>query len=252
LSSDNFTGLYYFTRKLSIRALFLVFISPAQAEIDHTEIRIVTEHLAPFQISDNHELVGGTVGIEMLQLLDEILPENTIEVLPWARAYQIALERPNTIIFSLVRTPEREGEFIWIGKIAHVPMELVALKASKLPVIKTLSELSNVQIGVKRLDAVTVWLASKGLKFDKELVEIVNTFSTMLMLERGRIEVIPSTPQVIDFYCKETGCKKSDFKTIYTIEELSQEFYLAVSLGTDEDLVKQLKAEFPQLNFPVQ
>jgi polar amino acid transport system substrate-binding protein len=224
----------------------------SQAESESLKVRIVTEHLAPFQISDNYELIGGIVAIEVQQLINKILPENKIEVLPWARAFQIASERPNTIIFSLVRTPERENKFIWIGKVAHVPMELITLKSSKLQTIKTLAELSDVQIGVKRLDAVTIWLASKGLQFDKELVEIVNTYTTMQMLEKGRIDVIPSTQQVIEFYCKETGCKTSDFKTIYTLKELSEEFYLAVSLGTDENLVKRLRAEFPLLDLPVQ
>jgi polar amino acid transport system substrate-binding protein len=223
----------------------------AQAAIEEAKVRIITEHLAPFQISENHELVGGTVAMEIKQLISKVLPGNKIEVLPWARAFQIASERPNTIIFSLVRTPERENNFIWIGKVAHVPMELIALKTSKLQPISSLSELKDIQIGVKRLDAVTIWLASQGLQFDNELVEIVNTLTTMQMLEKGRIDVIPSTQQVIEFYCKKAGCKTSDFKTIYTLNTLSEDFYLAVSLGTDENLIKQLSAEFTQLNFPV-
>lgn len=223
----------------------------SQAEIEPAKVRIVTEHLAPFQISENHKLIGGIVAIEVQQLINKVLPENKIEVLPWARAFQIASERPNTIIFSLVRTPDREDKFIWIGKVAHVPMELITLKSSKLQPISKLSELKDIQIGVKRLDAVTIWLANQGLQFDKELVEIVNTLTTMQMLEKGRIDVIPSTQQVIEFYCKKTGCKMSDFKTIYTLKALSEDFYLAVSLGTDENLVKQLRAEFPKLNLPV-
>lgn len=37
-------------------------------------------------------------------------------MLPWARAYKLAQERPNTLIFSLVRNPEREDQFICIEK----------------------------------------------------------------------------------------------------------------------------------------
>jgi len=253
LNSVNERDLCYtFTLKLSIWALFFGFALNVQAEIAQAKIRIVTEHLAPFQISDNHELVGGIVGIEIQQLLDKILPENIIEVLPWARAYQIALERPNTIIFSMVRTPDREDKFIWIGKVAQVSTELITLKTSQLKPIELLSELGGIQIGVKRYDAVANFLVDKGFEFDKNLVEIMNTFSTLKMLEKRRIDVIPSNQQVIEFYCKQTGCKNSDFKTIYTLKELSEEFYLAVSLGTEESLVKQLRAEFPTLGFPVQ
>lgn len=215
------------------------------------DIRIVTEHLAPFQITANKVLVGGTVGLPVKQLLADLLPDTQIEVLPWARAYQIALRRPNTVIFSLVRTPEREDKFIWIGKVAHVPMKLIALKASELQPVSKLSELNDIPIGVKRLDAVTIWLASQGLEFDKELIEVSNTTTTMQLLEKGRIEVIPSTNQVIDFYCQTAGCKRSDFKTIYTFQEFSEELYLAVSLGSDEKLVEELQAGFIKLDFSV-
>lgn len=242
----------FFSKKITLYALFMLLSFHLQAESESLKVRIVTEHLAPFQISDNHELIGGTVAIEIQQLINKVLPESKIEVLPWARAFQIATERPNTIIFSLVRTPERENNFIWIGKVAHVPMELISLKTNDLQPISNVSELKDIQIGVKRLDAVTIWLASQGLQFDKELVEIVNTFTTMQMLEKGRIDVIPSTQQVIEFYCKKNGCKTSDFKTIYTLKTLSEDFYLAVILGTDENLVKQLRDEFPLLDLPVQ
>ncbi|MBA6390274.1 ABC transporter substrate-binding protein [Colwellia sp. BRX10-3] len=239
-------------KKLTVFTIFLMFAFYSQANTEYENVHIVTEHLAPYQIGENYELIGGAVGVQMQRLFNKVLPKNKIEVLPWARAYQIALDRPNTIIFSMVRTPERENKFIWIGKVAQVTTELITLKDSKLQPIKSLSELKGIPIGVKRLDAITTFLIDRGFQFNKELVEIINTFSTMQMLEKGRIEVIPSNKQIIDFYCQDTGCKNSDFKTIYTLKELSEEFYLAVSLGTDENLVKQLRAEFPMLDLPVQ
>ncbi len=229
--------------------LSVMFALNTKASTSLKDIRIVTEHLPPYQIAVNNQLEGGIVGLKIKELLSNVLPETPIEVLPWARTYQIALNTPNTIIFSLVRTPERENKFIWIGKVVNVPMKLIALKASELQPVSKLSELSDIQIGVKRLDAVTIWLASQGLQFGKELVEVSNTTTTMQLLEKGRIEVIPSTNQVIDFYCQTAGCKRSDFKTIYTFQWFSEELYLAMSLGSDEKLVEELKAEFLKLDF---
>ena len=229
----------------------VVFALNTKASTSLKDIRIVTEHLPPYQIAVNGQLEGGSVGLKIKKLLSNVLPETTIEVLPWARTYQIALNTPNTIIFSLVRTPERENKFIWIGKVAHVPMELISLKTSQLQPIENLSELNDIKIGVKRLDAVTIWLASQGLNFGEELVEVSNTITTLQLLEKGRIEVIPSTNQVIDFYCQTEGCQSSDFKTIYTFQDFSEELYLAVSLGSDEKLVEQLQAEFLKVDISV-
>lgn len=226
-----------------------MFASNTKAGESLKDIRIVTEHLPPYQIAVNNHLEGGTVGLKVKQLLSNVLPDTAIEILPWARTYQIALHTPNTVIFSLVRTPERENKFIWIGKVVHVPMELVSLKTSQLQPVKNLSELSGIKIGVKRLDAVTIWLASQGLEFGKELIEVSNTITTMKLLEKGRIEVIPSTSQVIEFYCQTAGCNSSDFKTIYTFQGFSEELYLAMSLGSDEKLVEELQTEFLKLDF---
>lgn len=230
---------------------FMVVIN-SRADTENSDVRIVTEHLPPYQISKNNTLIGGTVALEVQKLFEIVSPTSAIEVMPWARTYKLALERPNTVIFSLVRTPEREDKFIWIGKVAQVTTEIIALKSSDLEPVKTLSELKNTRIGVKRQDAISTFLSEKGFEYGKELVEIVYTVSTMRMLENRRVEAIPANRQIIEYYCQKAGCVLSDFKTIYVIKELSEEFYLAVSLGTDKSFVEQLKAEFSQLDFPVQ
>ena len=233
-------------------AAFLLTAFYNKADIANSDVRIVTEHLPPYQIKMNEKLIGGTVGIEVQKLINSILPATKIEVMPWARSYQLALSRPNTIIFSLVRTPEREDKFIWIGKVAQVTTELIALSESKLQPVEKLEDLRNLRIGVKRLDAISSFLNNKGFEYGNELIEIVYTMSTMRMLEKGRIDSAPSNKQVIEFYCQNAGCDTSDFKTLYVVKELSEDFYLAASLGTDPKLIEQLSAEFAKLDFPVQ
>ena len=215
-------------------------------------VRVVTEHLAPYHIGNNNKLVGGIVGTQVQQLLNEILPGVEIEVMPWARAYHIATSRPNTIIFSLVRTPEREPLFNWIGKVAVVTTELIVLRDSKIKQSKELEDFKQYQIGAKRQDAVTALLVKNGFVFDQNLTEIVNTQSTLMMLEKGRIEAVPGNKQIVEYYCKTTGCDESNFRSVYTFNELAAEFYLATSLGTDPTIIKQLREEFHKWVTPLQ
>lgn len=231
--------------------LLFVFSLQVPAKPNDGIIRIVTEHLPPYQISRNNDLIGGSVGEQVAELVDIVLPTSKIEVIPWARAYQVALNKPNIIIFSLVRTPERESSFIWIGKVAHVTTRLISLKSNNIDPVDNLEDLPDIQIGVKRQDAVADFLHNNGFEFERELVEIVNTVSNMKMLERNRIDAIPSNRHIIQYYCKKTGCETSDFKTIYTFKELSEEFYLAASIGTDPSIIKQLREEFTNLNLPI-
>jgi len=240
------------TLKRSICAVFLILAFQSSADIADLDVLVVTEHLPPYQIGKDNNLIGGSVGIEIQKLIKAVLPESTIEVVPWARAHQIALRRPNTIIFSLVRTPEREDKFMWIGKVAQIRTELITLRDSDLQPVETLSELKNIRIGVKRQDAVATFLNENGFEYGKELVEIVFTMSTMRMLEKGRVETVPSNQQIIEFYCESAGCANSDFKTLYVFKELSEEFYLAASLGTDAELIENLKVAFASLDLPIQ
>ena len=234
---------------LFISIILLLFTFNIRAQVN--QIRIVTEHLPPFQIGKDNRLVGGSVGNEINKLLRIVLPDHSIEVMPWARAYKVALNRPNTIIFSIVRTPEREDKFIWIGKVADVSTELITLKRNALEPVKSINELRHIQIGVKRQDAVADFLASEGFLFGEQLVEIVNTFSTMKMLEKERITAIPSNRLITEYYCQTTGCNTTDFKTIYVFKQLSEEFYLAASKGTDPMLIKRLKEAFLMLDLPL-
>ncbi len=231
--------------------LLLVSSNYIQAFATTNVIRVVTEHLPPYQIGKDKILVGGNVGLPVKSLLKTVAPTAQIEVMPWARAFKIASSRPNTIIFSLVRTPEREDNFIWIGKVAHVKTRLYTLAGSEINPVDNLNELRPFQIGVKRQDAIATYLTQEGFKYGENLIEIVNTVSTVQMLERNRIPIIPGNSQIIEYYCEQTGCDKDNFKIIYTVKDLSEEFYLAVSLGTDPALIKQLRAEFPNVYMPL-
>ena len=79
-------------------SLLLAFITlPAKAE----HITIVTEHLPPYNYLEDGEARG--MSTEVVQAaLDAAGHTYEIRFMPWARAYQIALTKPNTL-----RTEER-------------------------------------------------------------------------------------------------------------------------------------------------
>lgn len=84
-------------------------------------IQAVTEELPPYNYRDRDGLVTG-LSVDLLQRMVDrsklSLDSKGVQLLPWARAYQMALHQPNTVIFSIVRLPEREALFHWVGPIA--------------------------------------------------------------------------------------------------------------------------------------
>ncbi|MDX7833812.1 hypothetical protein SJS03_21745, partial [Aeromonas dhakensis] len=61
------------------------------------------------------------LSVDLLKRMLEVsgigLDRKGIQLLPWARAYQMAQYDPNTVIFSMIRLPEREALFHWVGPI---------------------------------------------------------------------------------------------------------------------------------------
>ena len=77
------------------------------------ELLILTENLPPLNYVENGVLVGPAVEI-VQEIQRRIGSDENIQVYPWARAYQTALEEKNIILFCMTRTNEREDRFIWL------------------------------------------------------------------------------------------------------------------------------------------
>ena len=136
----------------SIRILFLVLFIFYSSSSNSQSLRIVSEKLPPLQyIEKDGSITGAMVDIVKL-LLQRANLEADIEILPWARSYQIALERKNTLIFSMLRGENRESEFIWLGKIFAIDSYLVALKGKQNFTVNSIEEAKKYSVGSIRQD----------------------------------------------------------------------------------------------------
>ena len=103
-------------------------LSLAQAQ---EPILIVTEDLPPLQIVNNGRVVDGLAYQKVKRLVDSAELKVNWLVAPWSRAYNMALTKPNILLFSIVRTPQREDLFTWIGQLFVMDLYLVSLKSKK-------------------------------------------------------------------------------------------------------------------------
>ena len=136
-------------------------------------LKVVTENLPPFNIAAQVEgaAPSGIATDTLVAIFDKIgrqFDPAAIEVMPWARAYQTAKNEPSTLLYSAVRTEERESMFQWIGPIEHLTIGLIVLKDRKL-VINNVKELEQYTIGTVRNGAPEQLLKKAGVsdaKFD--------------------------------------------------------------------------------------
>ena len=121
---------------LSCIFLFLIVVTStdliAQESKDQAlKIRVLTEDTFPIQYLENGKILGPSTEL-VRSVLNEANIPYSIEILPWARAYNVALTQPNTMIYSLARTEQREDLFQWIGSVMRLNYYLVGMESLKL------------------------------------------------------------------------------------------------------------------------
>ena len=97
------------------------------------ELTILTENLPPLNYVDNGVLVGPSVEI-VREIQRRVGSEEPIQVYPWARAYKMALEEENVVLFGMTYTKVREDKFKWVGPLATKRDILVAKKGSGIKI----------------------------------------------------------------------------------------------------------------------
>ncbi len=133
-----------------------------------TDLQIVTENLPPYNYRDGAVIKG--VSAEVVQaLLKEVGLQADIHVLSWVRAYLKALNQPNVLIFSIVRTPDREALFHWVGQVSTTQSYLFKLSSRRDIRIARLQDARRYLIGTWREDVREQYLLSQGFIRKKEI-----------------------------------------------------------------------------------
>lgn len=131
------------------------------------ELRIVTEELPPYNMTQGGQITG--MSTEVVQaVLKDVGMQAPIQSMPWARAYDIALNAENVLIYSITRTPQREKLFKWVGEIATTQWFLYARAGRQLPV-RSVDDARRHQIATVNEDVGEQYLVAKGFVIGRNL-----------------------------------------------------------------------------------
>lgn len=202
-------------------------------------LQVVTEDYAPYNYLEEAEVKG--LGTEVVEaMLEEAGFEYSLDIYPWARAISLARSRPNVLIYSISRFPERETQFQWIGVIARIYFHVFAL--AKSDDIKPFSQLSQARawsIGTVRNDALEQYLISRNFS---NLQRNNNHEANLLKLLMGRIDLWPVSQETAYYYARQAGYGPSTLKIVHDIEDFTGgDLYVAASLKTSPEVVKRLQ-----------
>ncbi|HEY8881602.1 MAG TPA: transporter substrate-binding domain-containing protein [Roseateles sp.] len=176
-------------RRSCLVALPAVLAAPLGAAAADELLLGVTENLPPLNYLDDGSAQGFSV--ELLRLMAAHAGVRLeLQVLPWLRALQVAEATPQSALFSLTRTPEREAQFQWVGPIAQRRILLYKLASRADLTLTQLSELGSSRIGVVRDSAADRALQAMGLKPGAELEHGLDDATNLRKLLAGRMEYV--------------------------------------------------------------
>jgi len=205
------------------------------------EITVVTEILPPWQTTD-----GKTVSGISTEIVEAALREADIEfelkVYPWSRAYRIALDRPNVLIYSIVRTPQRENLFKWAGMLGSVKEHFFHLADRDDIHLSTVQDAKKYVTIIPRDDFRHQFLIKKGFREKLEFHLVNQQEQALRMLYAGRGDLIMDDELTLAYELRQFKLDPDRIKTALYVPEMSVDFEMAFSKQTSDRLVNKVRA----------
>lgn len=219
----------------TILILFWVIISINASDI-------MTENYPPFNYEENGKVVGITTEI-VEEIQKRIEDTRDIKLMSWARAYRDILNKPNKILFSMTRTPQREYLFKWVGPVSDNSWVFYA-KADSNIVINSLEDAKDprYKIGTYYQGANEIFLRDNN--FDN-LYSVPRDQLNIKKLIRGRINLWAAGETQGLYKAKQLGINPNQIKKIYKIKDT--QLYIAFSRTTPNSIINQWQNELDKM-----
>jgi len=231
---------------LFIKALIFtgasLLISPLVSANELDQLNFVTESYPPYNFKSDGKLQGIAVDLLLAatKKSSSLLTAPKIKLLPWPRAYNMAMMGPKIVLFSTTRTDEREPRFSWVGPIVPTRVVLLAKKSNAI-VINTPADIKKYTVGAIPNDIGDQLVKKAGIA-SSAIKHVAKAASLAKMLGADRIKLWAYEENVARWFIKQEGLNNSDFETVYTLKEsdLYYAFSKDVKQGTLDLLQKSI------------
>ena len=221
-----------------MRVLLLMFCfglglsASAQAVPQAASLRLLSEEFPPITFTQNGVPKG--LAVELVEDIQRRLgQQQTIEFMPWSRAYREVQGPGQIALFTMARTPLREPLFKWVGPVVTFYSSIHAPAQGGLR-LRSLED-------AKRFEAVLVvrdWFTAEELTTlgFKNLVPVSDPVTALRMLLAKRAPLFATERQSMPGIMAQAGLPEESLDTVYTYA--SSHGYIAFSKDTPDALVK--------------
>lgn len=230
------------TSSLVCRLLLALLACCASQASAAEPLRVVTEELPPYNMTRDGRLTG--MSTEVVQaVLRHLDLQAQIQSMPWARAYDIALNDENVLIYSIARTAEREALFKWVGEIAPMHWYLYARPGSGIR-LSSLDDARRYQIATVMQDAGEQYLRGKGFEIGQNLQSNNKYSYNYEKFKLGRVDLWISIELNALYLIRQAGEKPEEMVVpVLSLPDLGEGggLNMAFSRQTPDELVERFR-----------
>ena len=217
----------------------LLLLPFAQVFALDTTFRVVTENIPLTKASSNSPASGEATDYVRRLLAEANIEDFELVFQPWRRAYREANHTPNTLIYPLARTEERESQFQWIIKLLPANYYLFRLAQREDLSLDNVEEAKHARIGVVNYSVYHEHL----LKLGFSNIQVVNSSTQNIKkLMLGRIDYFVTSDSGIFPLCKRTGIDCNSLAPAALLDGASSGLYLAAAQNSDLQSLNSLKS----------
>lgn len=239
-------------RRLLVVLALALFLPSASCLANRAAARpllVVTEDWPPYGYALPSGEISGVNTEIVRSVINQAGLQGSVQIFPWARAMLVARNRPNTLIFSMSRSKERENQFIWIGELMRRHDMFYRATGRRSIAPTTIEDVkSHYSVCVVNKDIVEDDLKRHGFVLGKNYVTTGSFDDCLKLVQNGSVPLLVNSPLDLAWALKKHKEIHTTFDPILPLEPSVQEpLYLAASLGTDPDTVKRLRNAFQSL-----
>ena len=207
----------------------------------------VTEVFPDFQyLNKDNQLVGRSVD-KVHKALEGTGINYSISANNWAISYNAALRDKNTCLFSIVRLPNRESKFTWVGELESFDSAIYGLKSRSIK-LNTLNDAKGYKIAVLRDNFSHHYLLERGFSESRHLllIDSLDKIDKLISTRHEILDFVVLSKKQFNYRIK-TEPKLRLLEPVLNLNTSKSPLYFACNINMDPALVAQLKAAFNKI-----
>jgi polar amino acid transport system substrate-binding protein len=199
-------------------------------------LQYLTEEWAPFNYQEGGVPAG--ISVEILEAVFHNMGVNRtradVRIVPLSEGFRQAQGNTGTVLFSIVRTPEREPLYKWAGPFTKAGFVVFA-PVSRNITITSPEDLNRYRIGVVKDSIENTLLTGQGVN-KSNLVPGLVPGDLIKMLEGGQVDLWATGDITGQYEMKVAGADPDACEIVYTLSE--NDFYYIFSKDVPDELVR--------------